>query len=80
MTGDVVLPAWGQGVLQYVFVGVPEDEGDITDILINGVSAFGGYQAYVDGSDAAIIVSGHKWWRTVQVLDGEFDYEVEIVQ
>ena len=79
-TGDVDLAPWGQGVEEYVFIGVPEDEDDITDFLINGVGAFAGFQAYVDASNDPIIVSGHKWWRTVSPQDGEYGYEGEIVQ
>ena len=79
-TGDVDLPPWGQGVEEYVFIGVPEDEDDITDFLINGVGAFNGFQAYVDASNDPIIVSAHKWWRTVSPQDGEYGYEGEIVQ
>ena len=74
------MPAWGQGVLEYVFIGVPEATGDITAFEVNGVDAFGGFQAYVDGDDNAIIVDGHKWWRTVDTQDGEFPYGGDIVQ
>ena len=70
MTSTVTLPAWGQGVEEYIFIGVPDGEDDITDIEINSNSAFSGYEAYVDASNDPIIVSGHKWWRTTDTQDG----------
>ena len=79
-TSTVMLAAWGQGVLEHIFLGVPEDEADITDVEINGVSAFNGYEPYVDGSDDPIIVSAHKWWFTTDPQDGEFAYEADIIQ
>ena len=79
-TNTVTLPFWGQGVEEYIFVGVPENEADITDVEINSNSAFSGYQAYVDGSSDPIIVSGHKWWRTNQTQDGEFGYTADLIQ
>ena len=79
-SNTVTLPAWGAGVMEYIFVGVPEAENDITNLLANGISVFNAYEAYVDGSNNPIIVSGHKWWRTVDAQDGEFDVTMEIVQ
>ena len=80
MTSTVTLAEWGQGVFSHIFLGVPEDEDDITDVQINGVSAFNGYEAFEDGSGDAIIVEGHKWWYTTDTQDGEFAYTAEIIQ
>ena len=80
MDNNVSLTAWGQGVEEYVFVGVPEDEGDITDIQINGSSVFATFQAYEDVDGNPIIVDGHKWWRTIALQDGEFAFAAEIIQ
>ena len=79
-TSTVTLVGWGAGTLEHVFVGVPEDEDDITDLLVSGFSVFASYEAHVDVLGTAIIVSGHKWWRTTDTQDGEFDVTVEIVQ
>ena len=79
-TSEVALDQWGQGVFEYVFVGVPEDEADITDLLVNGISVLNGFQAYEDVGGDNIIVSSHKWLRSVDSRDGEFGYAVEIVQ
>ena len=75
-TANVTTPTWGDGVLRYVYLGVPEDQDDITDILQNGVSDFSGWEA------STPVVESHKWWRTTDAQDGEFSSGVtyEIVQ
>ena len=82
MTNMVTLPNWGIGVLRHIFIGVPEDEDDISDIIFNGLSQFASYDPFVDGSDDAIIIEGHKWWFTGVAQDGEFfsGIELEVVQ
>ena len=80
MNSMVTLLAWGAGVEEYLFAGVPEAEADITDLLANGFSVFAAYQRHVDGSDDPIIVSGHKWWRSVDAQDGEFNVTLEVIQ
>ena len=75
MSDTLTLPLWGVGVFRHIFVGVPEDEDDITDLLSGGpggASVFGSYEAYVDASNDPIIVSAHKWWHSTQTQDGEF--------
>ena len=80
-TNIVTTPMWGVGVVRNLYIGVPEAEGDITDILFNGLSQFANYSRYQDAQNADIIVSGHKWWQTAD-LDGEYysQVELEIVQ
>ena len=56
-TQEIVIPTWTTGT-RYVFLGVPEDEDDITDIEKNGVSDFGSWEA------VAAVAFAHKWWRT----------------
>ena len=41
---DIVIPTWTSGT-RYVFLGVPTDEDDISDIEQNGISVFGGFEA-----------------------------------
>ena len=53
---DITIPVW-TGANRYVFLGVPDDEDDITDIEQNGLSVFGGFEAAPD-------FGSHKWWRT----------------
>ena len=65
-TNEIALPTWGQGALRYVFIGVPTNEPDITDIRAGGFSSFGAYQA-VAGE-----VDGFMWWRSIDDQDGEF--------
>ena len=71
-TNEVTTPMWGQGVLRYVFIGVPDGEDDITDILYNGLSQFSNYEVYDDAGGNQIVFDGHKWWRTTATQDGEF--------
>ena len=75
-------PDWDDGEFMYLFVGVPEDENDISDIKSGGVSVFLSYEAHEDAQDDPIIVSGFKWWRTVDTQDGEFgaNQTLEVVQ
>ena len=82
MTNMITLPTWGTGVLRHIFIGVPEAEDDISDIIYNGLSQFAGYDPFVDGSNDPIIIEGHKWWFTDAAQDGEFasGLELEIVQ
>ena len=81
-TRIVRTPTWGTGVFRYVFLGVAEDEDDITDIKQGGVSVLASWEEYLDNSNAQIIVESHKWWRTTQSQDGEFtsDIPYEIIQ
>ena len=64
MDANVMTPTWGDGELRYLFIGVPTGENDISDILQSGISVFSGYEAH------AAEVSGHKWWRSRNALDG----------
>ena len=66
-------PAWGTGVLRYRFIGVPENEDDISDIEQGGLSVFSAFEAYEDNNGDAIIVDGHKWWKDTHAVDGEFN-------
>ena len=81
MTSTVTTPDWGNGVLRHIFIGVPEDEDDILDILYNGLSQFSGYEVYDTVGGDPIIVSTHKWWYTTAAQDGEYfsgiDLEIE---
>ena len=70
-TSTVTLPTWGTGVGRRVFIGVPEGENDVTDILYNNLSQFSNYTAYQDAQNDPIILEGHKWWYS-PLLDGEF--------
>ena len=81
-TGTITTPDWGHGVFRTLYLGVPEDEDDITDITSGGVSTFDSYEPYVDAMSEAIIIAGHKWWRTIDTQDGEFaaNQDLEIVQ
>lgn len=65
--------AWPAGTLRTRYIGVPEDEADITDLEQGGLSVFLGWGRYNDASDDAIIVAGHKWWTDGQAVDGEFN-------
>ena len=78
----VETPTWMDGTFEYIFVGVPENEADITDIKSGGLSVFSSYEKYVDNMNNPIIVEGHKWWRTTDSQDGEFGsaQTLEIVQ
>ena len=42
---------------RYPYLGVPEAEGDITDIDQNGISEF------TDWERVTGVLFGHKWWR-----------------
>lgn len=73
-TGNVVtMPVWAGGVQRFGFLGVPEDEPDISDVEQGGLSVFSGYERYVDGSGDNIIVEGHKWIKTLAAGDGLFE-------
>ena len=61
-TEVITIPTWTTGT-RYIYLGVPEDEDDITDIEQNGVSVFGAWEA-VTGVFAA-----HNWWRTTDAQD-----------
>ena len=81
-TSTITTPDWGDGVFRTLYLGVPEDEDDISDITSGGLSTFASYEAYLDAMNQPIIVDGHKWWRTVDTQDGEFaaNQDLEIVQ
>ena len=57
---DVTIPTWTQGN-RYIFLGVPEDEDDITNIHQSGISEFSSWQR-VPGE-----LFGHKWWRRTAI-------------
>ena len=57
-TGDITLPTWDSG-RRYVFIGVPEDEDDITGISSGGIDIFHGFVR------VAGVLHEHKWWRTI---------------
>ena len=55
-TATITIPTWALGS-RIVFLGVPEDEGDITDITQSGISEFNTWER------VAGVSFGHKWWR-----------------
>ena len=71
-TQVITTPTWAAGVMRYLFVGVPTDEDDITDIASGGISIFSSYTAFADEVD------GHKWWRTNDLQDGEFSSGIDL--
>ena len=72
-TQDVTGPAWGAGELRYRYLGVPENEDDITDVTQGGLSVFSAFESYVDNQGDFIIVDGHKWIKDTNPVDGEFN-------
>lgn len=72
-SSDIAMPMWGIGVARIRFVGVPEDEADITDLQQGGLSVFLGWSRYEDNDGNAIIIEGHKWWSDGLAVDGEFN-------
>ena len=76
-SATVTTPMWGNGVYRTLFIGVPQAEDDISDILFNGLSQFSNYVRYQDVSNNDIIVEAHKWWYTVD-LDGEYYSEIDL--
>ena len=55
-TQTITMPAFGGRV--YLFIGVPEAEGDITGVLTGGIDVFMAWER-VTG-----VLFNHKWWRT----------------
>ena len=55
-TEDITIPTWALGS-RYPFLGVPEDEDDITDVEQSGISEFNTWER------VAGVSFGHKWWR-----------------
>ena len=56
-TNVITIPTWSGG-RRYLFIGVPEDEGDITNISTGGIDVFSSWER------VAGVVLAHKWWRT----------------
>ena len=56
---DITMVEWTDGLRRFLFIGVPEDENDITAISIGGINVFGSWVR------VAGVLFGHKWWMTV---------------
>ena len=57
-TQTVTMPTWTGG-RRYLYIGVPEGEGDITGISTGGIDVFTSWEAVV------AVIDAHKWWKTV---------------
>ena len=57
-TQIVVMPTWTTGP-RFLFIGVPDAEGDITDIRVGGFDNFDNWVRVAGTTD------GYKWWRTI---------------
>ena len=53
----LTMPTWSGG-RRYLFIGIPEDEGDLTGISTGGIDIFNSWER-VTG-----VILAHKWWRT----------------
>ena len=57
-TQTVMMPVWS-GNRRFLFIGVPEGEGDITGVTTGGINIFHAWER-VTG-----VLFDHKWWRTI---------------
>ena len=63
-TNTITIPTWMTGT-RYVFIGVPQDEADITAISQGGINVFAGFQLVDENNDnTPDVIEGHHWWRT----------------
>ena len=72
-SNTLTMPPWEAGETQHRFVGVPENDRDITDLQQGGVSIFTGWHRYNNANGNAIIVGGHKWWTDGRPVEGQFN-------
>ena len=54
----ITMPTWSGG-RRYLYIGVPEDEGDITGVKAGSIDVFVAWER-VDG-----VLFAHKWWKTI---------------
>ena len=52
------MPTWS-GTRRFLYIGVPEAEGDVTGIATGGIDVFHAWER-VTG-----VLFAHKWWKTI---------------
>ena len=52
------MPTWTGG-RRFLYIGVPEDENDVTGISTGGIDVFHAWER-VTG-----VLFAHKWWKTI---------------
>ena len=55
---DITMPTWSGG-RRYLYIGIPEAEGDLTGVSSGGIGIFPAFER-VTG-----IIFAHKWWKTI---------------
>ena len=58
MTQAITMPTWA-GSRRFLYIGVPEADGDITGVSTGGIDVFAAWER-VTG-----VLFAHKWWKTI---------------